>query len=143
MSNNSVIIQDDSDNNEEIKIKRTRNRLTKKQQYVEERKDFIDKLNKLIGIDEKNNQVYLYDLENNIEIKNFIIENDTNIKKIFKTGGWGYYSNDESRGKNNITGLIRTIYYDCDYEISNKLKTNTFNNIKKQYTVLVFNKKSM
>ncbi len=143
MSNNSVIIQDDSDNNEEIKIKRTRNRLTKKQQFVEERKDFIDKLNKLIGIDDKNNQVYLYDLENNIEIKNFIVENDTNIKKIFKTGGWGYYSNDESRGKNNITGLIRTIYYDCDYEISNKLKTNTFNNVKKQYTVLVFNKKSI
>ncbi len=143
MSNNSLIIQDDSDNNEETKVKRTRNRLTKKQQFAKEREEFINEINKIIGIDDKKNSLYLYNLENNNDIKKFVLENDDKIKKIFKTGGWGYYSNDESRGKDNVVGLIRTIYNDCDYEISRKTKVNTFDNIKKQYTILIFNKKSI
>lgn len=133
---------DNSDNStNEEKIKRTRNRLTKKQQFVKEREELVGKLNNIIGIDEKKNYVYLYDLENNKEVNEFVKNNIQNIKTYFKTGNWGYFSNDISRGKDNTIGLIRTLYTDCDYEINSKLKVNTFNEIKKQYTQLIFNKK--
>ena len=98
-------------------------------------------LNNIIGIDDKKNYVYLYDLENNPNINKFIENNVNNIKLYFKTGNWGYFSNEKLKGKNNSIGLIRTLYSDCNFEIISKLKVNTFNGVKKQYTQLVFNKK--
>ena len=40
-------VQDNNDNN---KIKRTRNRLTKKQQFAKEREELINQFNNLLGI---------------------------------------------------------------------------------------------
>jgi hypothetical protein len=131
-----------NDKNDNVKIKKTRNRLTKKQQFSKERDELILELNNIIGIDEKKNYVYLYDLEHNDEIIKYIESKIETIKTIFKTGSWGYFSTEKSRGKDNNIGLIRSLYTDCDYEITSKLKVNTFENIKKQYTLLCFNKKS-
>ena len=44
------------DNNDK---KRTRNRLTKKQQFIKEREELICRLNDIIGIDEKK-IIYIY-----------------------------------------------------------------------------------
>ena len=137
ISNNN----NDNDNKQENKPKRTRNKLTKKQQFSKERAELIQQLNNIIGIDDKKNWVYLYDLEHNEEIENYIKNNIDTIKTIFKTGNFGYFSNDKSRGKDNTIGLVRSLYTDCDYDITSKLKVNTFNNVKKQYTMLFFNKK--
>ena len=63
------------------------------------------------------------------------------IRKYHKTGTWGYFSNDVLKGKGNNLGLIRTLYLDNDYDILSKLKINNFDNIKKQYTLLIFIKK--
>jgi hypothetical protein len=143
LTNNLETNSNDSinSNNSSKKIKKTRNRLTKKQQFSKERDEIINKLNGIIGIDDKKNSVYLYDLEHNEEIEKFIKVNVDIIKNIFKTGNFGYFSNDISRGKDNPIGLIRSLYTDCDYEITSKLKVNTFDGIKKQYTMLFFNKK--
>ena len=135
------IDNNDNDNKQENKPKRTRNKLTKKQQFSKERAVSIQQLNNIIGIDDKKNWVYLYDLEHNEEIENYIKNNIDIIKTIFKTGSFGYFSNDKSRGKDNTIGLVRSLYTDCDYDITSKLKVNTFNNVKKQYTMLFFNKK--
>ena len=135
--------ESNSESNSQTKIKKTRNRLTKKEQFAKERSELVDKLNKIIGIDDKKNYVYLYDLEHNEEIDKYIKNNIDIIKTIFKTGNFGYFSNEKSRGKDNSIGLIRSIYTDCDYQITSKLKVNTFNNVKKQYTMLFFNKKKI
>jgi hypothetical protein len=129
------------DNNENIKVKRTRNRLTKKEQFVKEREEFINQLSNIIGIDEKKNSLFLNELEKNQKLKEFILSNDELIRKIFKAGNWGYYSNEEIKGKGNIVGLVRSIYTDSNYDITSKSKTNVFDNIKKQYTYLTFYKK--
>lgn len=91
-----------------VKTKQTRNRLTKKQQFSKEREELINQLNSIIGIDDKKNYVYLYDLENNAEIEKKIKNNIQNIKTFFKTGKLGYFSNDISRGKDNTIGLLRS-----------------------------------
>jgi len=139
-------VQDNNDNNDNnddnIKIKRTRNRLTKKQQFVKEREEFIKELNSVIGLSEKRNSIFKNEIEKNENVTKFIIDSDERIKQIFKAGNWGYYTNEEIRGKGNILGLIRSIYNDCDYEINSKLKTSEFDNIKKQYTLMTFVKKA-
>ena len=47
------------------KVVRKRNRLDKKTKYAKERKELIEKLNNIIGINETKNSIYLYELENN------------------------------------------------------------------------------
>jgi hypothetical protein len=133
-SNNNI------DESNGIAIKR-RNRPDKKTRYAKEREDLIYKLNKLIGIDEKNNSVFLCELENDSALKGEIESMLDDIKKYHKYGHWGYFSNDDKQGKGNVVGLIRAIYNDNNYEILSKMKTMTFDNIKKQYTQLLFFKK--
>jgi len=53
----------DNNNIEQDKPKRTRNRLTKKQQYCKEREELIQQLNNIIRIDDKKNYVFLYNLD--------------------------------------------------------------------------------
>ncbi len=120
MSNNSVIIQDDSDNNEETKVKRTRNRLTKKQQYVEERKEIINRLNNILGLNDKNNTFYLYDVENSKEIKEKIKELSEDVKKYFKCGTWYYYTAGTNGEVVTEISLIRALYRDADLTLTKK-----------------------
>ena len=66
----------------------------------------------------------------------------SNIKKYFKYGNWGYFTKDESRGMGNIVSLIRAIYNDSGYKVVGQYKVACFNDIKKQYTQLIFMKKN-
>ena len=133
-SNNS-----NTNNNE--KVIKHRNRPDKKTRYSKEREEIINKLNKLIGIDDKNNSIFLCELEKNANLKTQIEEMLPEIKKYHKYGHWGYFSTEYARGKDNYISLMRAVYNDNNYEILSKLKTNTFDNIKKQYTQLLFFKK--
>ena len=130
--NNNYNIQQD-------KPKRTRNRLTKKQQYSKEREELIQQLNNIIGIDDKKNYVYLYDLEHNEEILKSIKEKVPDIKKYHKCGAWGYFL-DKERGGGNVIGLIRTLYKDNDIIITTKNKIIERDDKKLNSTVYYFNK---
>jgi hypothetical protein len=132
-------ISSNSSNSE--KVIRKRNRPDKKTRYAKERNELIEKLNKLIGITETKNSVFLYELEKDANLKSEVEKLVPDIKKYFKYGHWGYFSNEQNRGQYNHIGLMRAVYTDCDYEILSKLKTNTFDDIKKQYTMLMFYKK--
>lgn len=130
MSNNSVIIQDDSDNNEEIKVKKTRNRLTKKQQFAKEREELIKRLNNILGINDKNNTFYLYDVENSQEIKDKIKEIVEDVKKYFKCGTWNYFIATNGGEEAKEIGLIRAIYRDEEIILTKKEKNIERNGVK-------------
>jgi len=123
--------------------KRIKKRSTKKELYKKEREGIINELNEIIGLYEKNNSVFLYELERNEKIKEYMQLNLKKIRRYHKTGSWGYFSNDMSKGMGNDIGLLRTLYTDNDYNILSKLKINNFDNIKKQYTLLLFCKKNV
>ena len=137
MTNDNDILE--SINNQEVKIKKTRNRLTKKQQFSKERDELIKQLNNIIGIDDKKNNVFLYDLEHNEEIKNKIINLIMDIKKYHKCGTWGYFL-DKERGGGNLIGLLRSVYRDNDIIITTKNKIIERNNNKITSVVYYFNK---
>jgi hypothetical protein len=82
----------------------------------------------------------LYDLEHNEEILKSIKEKVPDIKKYHKYGPWGYFSNDKSRGKDNLIGLIRTLYKDNDIIITTKNKIIERDEKKLNSTVYYFNK---
>ena len=129
-----------SENNNE-NGKRMKKRSTKKELYKEEREKLIKEMNNIIGINEDNNSIYLHELEINEKIREYIKENLKRIRQYHKTGTWGYFSNDPLKGKGNEIGLLRTLYIDNNYDIVSKMKMNNFDNIKKQYTLLMFYKK--
>jgi len=49
-----------------------RNRLTKNQQYENERKELVKELEGLMGLTEKTRYTLLYDLEHNQELKEYV-----------------------------------------------------------------------
>jgi hypothetical protein len=104
---------------ENIKMKK---RATKKEKYAQERKEIIEKMNNLLGIDEKKNYVYLYDIENNEEIKKEINKMSEEIKKYFKVGNWNYYIMKNNNEKPLEIGLVRAVYRDEDIIMTTKEK---------------------
>ena len=82
-------------------------------------------------------------MERNDEIKEYLKNNLKRIRQYHKTVTWGYFSNEKIKGKDNEIGLLRTLYIDNDYDILSKLKINNFEKIKKQYTLLIFYKKTL
>jgi hypothetical protein len=70
--------------------KRTRNRPSKSERYTQEREELIEELNILIGLNNNKNNVILYELEHNEELK--LRELVPEIKKYYRTCCWGYFS---------------------------------------------------
>jgi hypothetical protein len=110
----------------------------KKTKFVKERNEIITKLKELIGLNETKNTVFLYELENNQELKTQMELQVSNIKKYYKCGTWGYFSKDVKKGSGNYINLIRAVFIDDGYDIHSKDKITEFNNIKKRYKLLTF-----
>ncbi len=134
-SNNTLT--SNSDNVNENK-KRCKKRSTKKEKYYNEREEIIKVLNKILGVDEKNNEIFLYDLERNEKVKKFLKNNILNIQKYYKCGTWGYFSNDPKKGSGNEITLLRSIYKNDDYDILSKRIMNERDGKKKSRVVLLF-----
>ena len=137
-SNNTLTSNSDNVNENN---KRCKKRSTKKEMYEEEREKFIQELNKIIGVDENNNEIFLYDLERNEKVKEFLKNKILNIQKYYKCGTWGYFSNDPKKGSGNEITLLRSIYKNDDYDILSKRIMNERDGKKKPRVVLLFIKK--
>ena len=118
-SNNSLTSNSDNVNENNKRCKR---RSTKKEMYKEEREEFMKELNKILGIDENNNNVYKCEIETNKEFEKYIKENMDKIRRMWKTGLWGYFSNKKEKGSGNILGLYRSLLNNSGYEIFSKQK---------------------
>jgi hypothetical protein len=122
--------------------KRSKKRSTKKELYQKEREEFIKELNNIIGINNDNNNVFKHDIEKNVDFENFIKGNTEKIRKMWKTGLWGYFSNDIEKGSGNILGLYRTLLNDSDYMIFSKQKITNIEGKKERKTCYYIEKKT-
>ena len=124
--------------------KRHKKRSTKKELYRQEREEIIKELNNLLNINENKNYVYLYDIENDDNIKNKINEMSEEVKKYFKVGNWNYYIMKNNGDKPLEIGLIRALYRDEDWLMTTKEKQIERNGSKVRSIVyyLVKNKKT-
>jgi len=80
-------------------------------------------------------------LERNEKVKEFLKNNISNVKKYYKCGTWGYFSDDLKKGSGNEITLLRSIYKNDDYDILSKRIMNERDGKKKSRVVLIFIKK--
>lgn len=118
---------------------KTRNKKTKAQTFQNERKLFIDELEKKMGLTETNRGVLLYDLEKNEELIKFLKDKIPDIQKLYKCGSWNYFKASKS-SKNNEIGLLKSIFKNENYNIINKQISKEIEGIKKLYSILHFYK---
>lgn len=129
---NAVIDDNNQIKREEI-IKSTRKK-TKAEKYQKERKNFIDELEKKMGLTEVKREVLLYDLENNNELKKYLKDKIADIQKFYNYYSWNYFKKKDA----SDIGLLRAIFKDENYNIMNKQVMKEINGVKKKYSVLFF-----
>jgi len=66
----------------------------------------------------------------------------TEIRKMWKTGLWGYFSNKKEKGMGNILGLYRSLLNNSGYVMFSKQKTKTLNDEKDVKTLYYIEKKT-
>jgi len=108
-----------------------RKRRTKEEKYILERENFINQIYKISGFDKKD-FVSIKEIENNEELKNYLLSNINLIKKYWKTGLWSYFTNKNS---NDIVTLFRTLMNNSNYSLYSKQKVLVINGEKKRYSV--------
>jgi len=116
-----------------------RNKPSKEEHYINERDAFLNELNDFLGINDDNNTLIYNKINNNNELKTFIINNEDKIKKFFKYGKWGYFRKYDDNTK-DLGTLIKNIYKHEKYTIYTKRITLKENDTKINATQLIFYK---
>jgi hypothetical protein len=107
--------------NKEKKKRKPRITKTKAEKYEKEQKEIVERLNEIIGIDEKNNKFIMEELREDKQKLEKILELEEEVKRYFAYGNWGYFKGkilEETKG----ISLARGIYNASGYEINYKLK---------------------
>ena len=120
--------------------RKRRNKLTKAQQFKEERQKIVLELENLMGLTENNRGVLLHDLEHNEKLKEYLKEIVPDVKKFYKCGPWNYFVNQHTKEGEELSEicLLRSIFKDEKYEIISRKKIKTIDNCKKHMTNLIF-----
>jgi hypothetical protein len=85
-----------------------------------------------MGLSKTNRGIFLYDLEHNENIKEYLQEQLENIKKYYKCCSWNYFIQKEE--KRDIIGLLKSILKSEKYKLMNDKKYIEKDGVKKQYT---------
>ena len=112
-------------------------RKTKMEKFTKERKDFIDDLEKMMGLTETKRDVLLYDLENNDELKKYLKNKISDVQKFYNYHSWNYFKKLKNTNSGEV-GLLKSIFKNENYNIMNKQVIREINGVKKMYSVLYF-----
>ncbi len=134
----NIIEQNNESDNKSDSEKKKRNRPCKNERYESERKGLIKELEKLMGLTEEKRGVLLYDLEHNEELKEYLKDKVPEIKRMFKCGCWNYFIQKEE--DRSIIGMLKSIFKNEKYELSNRRRLTEREGIKKIYIEIYFNK---
>jgi hypothetical protein len=75
--------------------------------YDNERKNVLNQLFNILGIDENNNSFLTHELDSDLNKQNKIIELESDIKKYFICGHWNYFK--DHTMKRRYLSLIKNI----------------------------------
>ncbi len=116
----------------------TKIRRNKKILFSNERTQIINKLNTLIGLNDKNNSILLVELYKNQELIKYLNEIKDDIKKYYRCCRWGYFVWENNGKKGDEITLLRAIYKDHDYNILSKNILIEYDGVKNRYVKLFF-----
>lgn len=132
MSDNNDSNNSSSGSSDKKKIRRN-----KKTFYANERNFIIQQLISLMHLD-NDNCVLLAQLQDNVELKNKLIEFSNDIKKFYRCSTWGYFVSINNGLEGDVITLLRSIFKDHGYTIFSKDIVAKYNGIKKRYTKLFY-----
>ncbi len=130
-------MSDNSSDNNENNIKKIRR--NKKTFYSNERENILQQLKNLMDLN-NDNTILLNKLQDNLELKNKLIEITDDIKKYYRCSTWGYFVSVNNGEKGEEITLLRSIFKDHDYKIFSKDIVTEYLGVKKRYTQLFFSK---
>jgi len=130
-------MSDNSSDNNENNIKKIRR--NKKTFYSNERENILQQLKNLMDLN-NDNTILLNKLQDNLELKNKLIEITDDIKKYYRCSTWGYFVSVNNGEKGDEITLLRSIFKDHDYKIFSKDIVTEYLGKKKRYTQLIFSK---
>ncbi len=135
MELNKVFVSKNNNINSKKNI--TRNKPTKQEFFKKEQEDILNKINNIMGINESNNVLYLYDIENDSDKRQQVLALLDDIKKYFKASKWYYITSGELE---NYFLLVKTIYKQMNYDIIGKPCNITRNEKKLKTTKYIIGK---
>ncbi len=109
-----------------------RNRRPKHELFEKEREEIITKINEILGINNDNNILYLYDLQNDMDKKEKILALVNDIQKYFSASDWGFFKKESSR--ENYILLCKSVYKDMNWQVFSS-NTNITRDNKKIRTI--------
>jgi hypothetical protein len=125
------VINEETEKKEIIKSTKKK---TKVDKFQKERVNFVNELEKIMGLTETKREVLLYDLENNNELKKYLKDKIADIQKFYNYYSWNYFKKKDA----SDIGLLKSIFKNEKYNIMNKQVIKEINGIKKMYSVLYF-----
>ena len=117
--------------------KKKRIRSKKEDIFKNERDNFINELNTLIGINENNNTAVFNVINININLQEYIVNNENNIIKYFRCSSWNYFIQGRNQ-KRELATLIKNIYKSQKYTIFSKSFNLKHNNKTIKATKMFF-----
>jgi len=99
---------------------------SKSELFNEERNDIVNKILKILEINDDNNTFYLHELDNNIEKQEAIFMLESDIKNFFAAGSWACFAN--SKVKRKELSIIRNVLKEMNYDLVPKRKVIKKNN---------------
>lgn len=95
-------------------------RLSKHDKFDKERREVLNKLYNILGINDNNNMIFIYDLDNDTNKQNQIIALQDDIKEYFSCGAWTFFTKENV--KRPYLCIIRSLLKDMKikFEIINK-----------------------
>ena len=121
--------------NKHIEISNKRGIPPKKDIFIDERKQLLQKLNDILGITDTNNVFYLYYLDKDLEKQQKIYELEKEVKIYFRCSEWTYFAKNT---KKKYLSLIRSIYNDMNFNITRKATIIPIDNNIKIHTQKYF-----
>jgi hypothetical protein len=103
------------DNNKPV-VKRS---YTKKEKFEKEQLEIVERLNSILGLNEKNNKFILEELKSDEEKQKQIIGLEEDVKKYFAYNRWAYF---KVGIQNEAISLMRSIYKNTGYDVNYKQK---------------------
>lgn len=102
-------------------IKNKGGRPSKDSQYIEERKQVLNKILNIIGITEDNTVFYFDDIEKNPDKIKQILDLESDVRKYFNCSGWTYFT---QKPKKPYISLMKSVFKTMNVKMTRTYQIN-------------------
>ncbi|ARF08462.1 hypothetical protein Catovirus_1_512 [Catovirus CTV1] len=122
---------EDKDKENDKEINKEKGRIPKEVKYVKERKEVLNRLLTILGINDKNKTFFIHDLENDEVKKGQMLELVNDVKTYFSCSMWVYFA--KKNVPNWCTSLAKSILKDMKVKITSvSIRDNETNRVDKK-----------